>query len=511
MKILNKLKFKASYSRFILVYTVLMYVVSNAINIDKIAKWFVIGGSIDYTALIAYLIFGLGMFVFIFVILAHRWTLKPLSILFVILSAAVTYFISKYNVAIDTSMVMNTVYTDPTEVGALLSVQMIPYAIFLIIIPVYLILRTEIVFDKPMKHIFSALKIGALSLVVGAAFLYLQFNSINRAGNISQKYIVHSLVPVNYIRSIASVIAKAVKPVYAEAKAEVKYSASLTDSQDLVVVLVVGETSRQKSFSLYGYERKNTNPVLSAYQDLHILNGKARLGSTLYALPEILEKKGVKLTAITDKAGINTSCYVNFTLYDNCAAVGEVKVENCGHGGTCYDEDVIPLLENNLKSYTSGGRLVVLHLGGGSHGPLYTDRFPEEFQQFKPMCFDADVVNQCTKEELYNSFDNSILYVDYVVGKVISKLDQSGLPYVMIYLSDHGESLLEDGRIFHGMPPGMALPPEQAEIPLIVKSSIPVTIAEREEYTQQDVFDTVLDLLSVKVDLFDNQGRFITK
>jgi lipid A ethanolaminephosphotransferase len=152
-----------------------------------------------------------------------------------------------------------------------------------------------------------------------------------------------------------------------------------------------------------------------------------------------------------------------------------------------------------------------LHLGGGSHGPSYHERYPEEFQRFKPMCFDADVVNKCTVEQLYNSYDNTILYVDDVLGKIVTKLDKSGVPYVFIYLSDHGESLLENGRIFHGMPPGIPLPPEQAHIPLIVKSSIPISIVKREEYGQQDVFDTVLSLFSIETKVHDKDRNFITK
>ena len=486
-----------------------MYVVCNAFNIDKISKWFYLGDSLDYIALLAYLALGLSLFIVFFILFAHRWTIKPLAIILVVLSAASTYFVSKYNVAIDTSMVMNVVHTDPTEVESLLSTQMIPYIVFLIILPIFIIINTNITFDKPPTYLLSSIKLGVLAFVTGIALLYLESNSILRAGNISQKYIIHSLVPVNYLRSIVANISMAVEPVYASIKKEPEFSGTVSAHKDLIVVLAIGESSRQKNFNLYGYKKNITNPVLSKYHDLHVLNGIARLGSTLYALPEILTKDDVELTHITSKLGIDTSCYVNYTLYHNCESVGEIAPKNCKHEDRCYDEDVVPLLEDNLKSYTHGSRLVVLHLGGGSHGPLYKNRHPPEFLRFKPMCTDADVINKCTAEELYNSYDNTILYVDYVLGEIISKLDNSGDPYVFIYLSDHGESLEENGRIFHGMPPGISLPPEQAHIPLIVKSSVPISLARREEYTQQDVYDSVLDLLSIKVDLFDNKGSFI--
>jgi len=79
---------------------------------------------------------------------------------------------------------------------------------------------------------------------------------------------------------------------------------------------------------------------------------------------------------------------------------------------------------------------------------------------------------------------------------------------VFIYLSDHGESLMENGVLFHGVPPGMTLPAEQAQIPLLVRSSAPVSIAPRREYRQGDVFDSVLDLFSIQT-TFDRAGSFI--
>jgi len=486
-----------------------MYVVCNALNFDKISKWFYLGDALDYSALVAYMTLGLSLFVIFFIIFAHRWTIKPLAILLIILSASATYFVSKYNVAIDGSMIMNIIYTDVTEVESLLSTQMIPYIIFLIMLPIFIVLNTEITFDKRFVYLLSSAKLTMLAFIVGASFLYIDSNSILRAGNISNKYIIHSLIPVNYIRSIVSIITAEIKPVYASIKPETKFTGTVSEKKDLVVVLAIGETSRQKNFNLYGYERKITNPVLSKHNDLHILNGIAHVGSTLYALPEILEKNDVKLTRITSTLGVDTFCYVNYTLYENCSSVGEIPATDCKHEDRCYDEDVVPLLDENLKSYADGSRLIILHLGGGSHGPLYKNRHPPEFLQFKPMCTDADVVSKCTIEELYNSYDNTILYVDYVLGEIISKLDNSGVPYVFIYLSDHGESLLEDGRIFHGMPPGISLPPEQAQIPLIIKSSVPISLAKRDEYTQQDVYDSVLELLSIKVDVFDNKGTFI--
>jgi lipid A ethanolaminephosphotransferase len=492
-------------------FCLLLFVACNTINIDSLSRWFRQGDEIDYTALCAYLVAGLCLFTAFFTLLAHRRTIKPFAILLTILSAAVTYFIAKYGVAIDSSMVQNTVHTDATEVWQLLSVQMIPYVVFLMVLPAAIILWVDVEFQASGRYLLGSLQLFCVTFLIALACLYVEYNAILRAGNVSNKYIVYSLVPVNVISSSINAASKAAKPYLQRSEKEVHVEARVASPGNLVVVLAVGESSRRKNFSVYGYDRNNTNPVLGQTPGLHLLNGVATRASTLYALPKILTKDDVKLTTIVSKAGVPTSCYVNYTLYDNCAGVGETPATNCGHAGKCYDEDVIPLLQSNVATYQSGYRFIVLHLGGGSHGPVYSDRHPPEFQRFKPMCTDADVAGKCTLEQLYNSYDNTILYVDHVLGQAVQTLDQSGVPYVLIYLSDHGESLMENGVMFHGMPPGMALPEEQAQIPLIVKSSVPISIAERTEYGQPAVFDTILDLFSIESQGFDRAQSFIKK
>jgi lipid A ethanolaminephosphotransferase len=500
---------KISHARFSILFPALLYAVCNAINIDRLSRWFQHGNGVDYVALSSYLLAGLCLSIAFFTLLAHRWTIKPLAVLLTILSAAATYFIAKYDVAIDTSMVLNTLHTDTVEVSQLLSLRMVPYVLLLMLLPAFIIVTTDITFAGRARYLLASLGVVSISLAIALASLYLNFKAIHRAGNISHKYIVYSLVPINIISSTINVGAKAVRRSLRSHEKAPDISATVSSPGNLVVVLAIGEAARRKSFSLYGYERRDTNPVLRTFDGLHPLPGIAAKGSTLYALPEILEKQGVKLPALVARAGIKTSCYVNYTLYDNCSAVGEIKVSNCGHSGKCYDEDVIPLLENDLKNYVSGYEFVVLHLGGGSHGPAYSSRIPAEFVKFAPACEDADVANRCTPEQLYNSYDNSILYADQVLGDILQALDRSGVPYVFIFLSDHGESLGEGGYLFHGMPPGMALPPEQAEIPLLVKSSIPVSIVPRSRYLQPDVFDTVLDLFSIEAPTFDKSRSFI--
>jgi len=504
--------FRLSPLQFSLLLVTLLFITSNAINLGRLSRWFVTGGQLDQAALIALLVFGWGFSVAFFLLFfAHRWLIRPMAIALVVTSAMATYFIAKYDIAVDSTMVLNTLHTDPTEVSGLLSWQMLPWLLLLILLPVALILKTEIRFGRGLRYLGGSVLTAVVALGIGIALVYANYDSLHRAGNVSGKYILHQLTPVNILRSASSVLISQAGETLARYRKPVVIEGSLRQREDLLVVLAIGESARQKSFSLYGYDRVDTNPLLKQVPGLRVLNGVAEIGTTLLALKEILRKGDYRLTSITAAMGVPTACLVNFTLYDNCEAVGETRVSNCGHDGKCYDEDVLPLLDAFLEQPADGQRLAILHLGGGSHGPVYQKRFPPEFQVFRPQCLDADVGNLCSEEELYNSYDNSILYTDFVLKKLIDRLEESGQPYVFIYVSDHGESLFEQGRVFHGMPPGIDLPEEQARVPLLVKASIPIEIEARQAYTQPAIFDTVLELLNIDTPPKHPGGVFIRK
>src|SRR4051812_45952988 len=75
---LSKFRVRTSHTRFCIGYALALFVICNAINIDKLAKWFRQGDGLDYPALAAYLAAGLCLFIVVFTLLAHRLTLKPL-------------------------------------------------------------------------------------------------------------------------------------------------------------------------------------------------------------------------------------------------------------------------------------------------------------------------------------------------------------------------------------------------------------------------------------------------
>ena len=87
---------------------------------------------------------------------------------------------------------------------------------------------------------------------------------------------------------------------------------------------------------------------------------------------------------------------------------------------------------------------------------------------------------------------------------------KSSLPAVVIYASDHGESLGENGIYLHGFPYNFA-PKEQKEIPFIVWTSDSFKkeyaldskcLGSKEAYSHDNIFHTILGLFSIQTKLY---------
>lgn len=107
------------------------------------------------------------------------------------------------------------------------------------------------------------------------------------------------------------------------------------------------------------------------------------------------------------------------------------------------DELLLPPLDTVLPDMTDGG-LVILHTIG-SHW-YYNAHYTDEFRRFVPET-KSRIVTANTPEEMINSYDNTVVFTDYFISSIINRLrDRKAL---MIYLSDHGEALGEDGLWLH--------------------------------------------------------------
>ncbi len=89
---------------------------------------------------------------------------------------------------------------------------MVPYVAFLVVVPALIILSIDITFEAAGRYLLASLRLIAICTLIAIAALYSNYNAIHRAGNISNKYILFSLVPVNVISSAINVLSKSLKP-----------------------------------------------------------------------------------------------------------------------------------------------------------------------------------------------------------------------------------------------------------------------------------------------------------
>jgi glucan phosphoethanolaminetransferase (alkaline phosphatase superfamily) len=83
----------------------------------------------------------------------------------------------------------------------------------------------------------------------------------------------------------------------------------------------------------------------------------------------------------------------------------------------------------------------------GSHW-WYETRYPDAFRKYKPV-IKSKLISSNSRQEMVNSYDNTILYLDYFLDKTIGAIEQHDSETILIYLSDHGEMLGENNKWLH--------------------------------------------------------------
>ena len=168
--------------------------------------------------------------------------------------------------------------------------------------------------------------------------------------------------------------------------------------------------------------------------------------------------------------------------------------------GVDFDRVLFNDLENDIKT-TYEDTLVVLHQEG-SHGPTYFERYPSEFKRFTPTC-DTQNLTKCSQEAIVNTYNNTIVYTDYIINRAIELLKSHETSYEtsLIYMSDHGESLGENGIYLHGLPYLIA-PDSQKHIPAIIYTESEKRQAlqtrAHETFSHDNLFHTLLGLFDVQ-------------
>ena len=469
-------------------------------------------------------------------LLSNRWTVRPWLTLIIIASAAAAYFMRTYSVMMDPTMIQNILKTDRREAGELLSWSMVMSVVLWSVVPVAFVWWVRIE-PRPWLRSFllrTAQMAGALVLAVLAVLVVSRdLTSMMR----NQHELRYLITPGNYIYGLVGNLARGARdantirePVGTDAHI-IRVAAS--PQKPRVFVLVVGETVRAANFSLLGTYERPTTPELAKLDVLAFRNVTSCGTSTEVSVPcmfsqwgredyderrirnsegllDVLARAGYKVKWLDNQSGCKGVCKGEGVEY---VKIDPKSFPDLCTSDECHDGVLVRQLQTELTK-VGGDTVFVLHMMG-NHGPAYFARYPKEFRRFTPDCQTAEL-RQCSREQVVNAYDNAVLYTDYVLAGIVGTLSQAtAFDTAMIYVSDHGESLGENGLYLHGLPYSIA-PSTQTHVPMVSWISPGLSASEGvsqgclkakgdEALSHDNLFHSVLGLLDVQTRVYLTQ------
>jgi lipid A ethanolaminephosphotransferase len=467
-----------------------------------------------------------GLFVLLLSLVCYKHTIKPVITLVFILSSLASYFMDSYNTPINDDMINNIVHTDFAESLDLFSFELVLYVVFLGLFPSYHLYKTNIIFKTGWQELISKIKLIVLTLlsILGMIYIFSDYYSSFFREHKPLRYYTN---PSYYIYSsgqyAGSLFASSQLPLK---KIGLDAKVPFSESHRELLIFVVGETARADRFSLNGYV-KETNPQLKKENIVNFTNFWSCGTSTATSVPCMFSKftaseynkekihSTENVLDVLNHAGVNVLWLDNNS--DSKGVAERVQYQsykspdiNTICDPECRDVGMLVNIQKYINEHPQGDIMIVLHQMG-NHGPAYYKRYPPVFEKFKPAC-KTNQLEDCSKEELDNAYDNAILYTDFFLSKVIALLKQnsSGFESAMFYVSDHGESLGENGLYLHGLP-NIIAPDTQRHVPAIFwiddnYDEIDVEQLKNKQNTQfshDNVFHTILGFMEVESSVYD--------
>ena len=379
-------------------------------------------------------------------------------------------------------MVVNMLQTNTSETLELLHARMLLWIGLVGVLPAWLVWRVAV---RPTTSRVNGILLPAVTLVTLVALtavwvfaMYPRYASATRNRTIS----FDTLAPANVFAASIHYAATLYRASTVRAPRGVDARQGYAIGKPRLFFFVLGETARARNHGLNGYERDTTPRMRAAggyyFPDTEscgtatsisvpcIFSGFGREGFSLNrglgseTLIDVVLRGGARVIWRDNDSGCKGVCEKS----DLIDLTGSNDPRWCPEAGECFDEILLDGLEQKLRGAVKD-TLVVLHLKG-SHGPAYFKRYPPAFEKFVPACKTSDIA-ACDAEALRNSYDNTILYTDHVLGEFTTLLNRLSDQFAtaMLYVSDHGESLGESGLYLHGMPYALA-PKEQTQVPM---------------------------------------------
>lgn len=430
--------------------------------------------------------------------LGGKWAYRVLASLLVVISVAVAYYMTFFNVVIGYGIVASVMTTDIDLSKEVIGLHFVVWMVLVSALPLLLIWRNRLrmTLIEQLKTPGQRLKPVAIMLL-SVALVWLPIRYFDKLQKTQEEItnidlpsyggvVAHSYLPSNWIAALGlftwtKVDEKLDSEALFDPAKNFTYVAP-AGIDDTYVVFVIGETTRWDHMGMLGYDR-DTTPKLSKEKNLVAFRGESCDTATKLSLRCMFVREGGTMDnpgrtlkeqnvfAVMKELGFTSELFAmqsEVWFYDNADVNNfsfreQIGSEKRNQGKAVDDMLLVPELQASLQRFPKGKHLVVLHTKGSHY--LYSQRYPRSFARYQPECMGVD--DTCSKAQLINAYDNSILYVDSMLDSVLDQLrDKKALVF---YAADHGESISENMHL-HGTPREMA-PPEQFRVPMMVWAS----------------------------------------
>lgn len=423
---------------------------------------------------------------------------RILASLLTLISVAASYYMTFFNVVIGYGIIASVMTTDIDLSREVIGVNFVLWMILVSLPPL------AIIWTSRLQHtLLDQLKTSgkrlraALGLAVIVALVWLPMDYMGKVNADAEKasnqdlpsyggVVAHSYLPSNWLSALG-LFAYAHYDENQDASSLFDPSTHFTyqapnDIDDTYVVFIIGETTRWDHLGLLGYSR-DTTPQLEKEKNLLAFRGRSCDTATKLSMRCMFVREGGtednpqrtlkehNIFSVMKGLGFSSELFAmqsevwfyNNIRADNYSIREMIASEKRNDGKSVDDMLLVDEMKSSLARYTKGKHLIVLHTKGSHY--QYSMRYPRSFARYQPECMSVDA--SCTREQLINSFDNSVLYTDAVIEQVISQMrDKKALVF---YSSDHGESIDENSHL-HGTPRNVA-PPEQFRSPVMMWAS----------------------------------------
>lgn len=383
-------------------------------------------------------------FSFIGLIGINKYIFTVIYPVFIFLCSILGYFAWTLNTTLTVMILDATLHNDWGTSSDLISGPLILIIIAsLALSSVFIIYRFRRIKTVKYKYVY----------LICFILILLLFNNVSK----SQRMIANH-IPFN-IYYVSSYYLHEQKIISDERVSLTKGSNCSTDS--LTVVFVIGESLRADHLQLNGYSRNTTPELANTKNVVSLGNLYTKYTYTNKSLPFIL----TRADSLTEDLAYEERSFID--IFKACDyQTSWLANQESAHTYTYFmhecdtliyatlnksvysfdkwlDGSLLPYYNERLST-TRTKKLIVLHTIG-SHW-WYNSHFTDEYALFTPM-IKSKIVTSNSHEEMINSYDNTILYTDYFLVSLINRLQDKNA--ILIYLSDHGESLGENNVWLH--------------------------------------------------------------